>query len=173
MSRLKEERKKRGTLDVVSKETGINRATLSRYENGTSEPKLETWQKLADYFGVTVGWLQGVSFIRNSEDNFHTDFKDFDNEELSHSEELQAKMKSGIANEGQLIFNFITELANNRSLFENLTQKEIEQLGAMTEQFFSISGRILGRGDATRSTKMFERFEEYKNDLEKILYHEQ
>lgn len=41
-------------------ETGIKRGTLNNYENGKTEPKLETWQKLADYFGVSVGYLQGI-----------------------------------------------------------------------------------------------------------------
>ncbi|MDU7064452.1 MAG: helix-turn-helix transcriptional regulator, partial [Lactobacillus paragasseri] len=33
--------------------------TISQYERGKREPKLETWQKLADFFGVSVPYLQG------------------------------------------------------------------------------------------------------------------
>lgn len=62
MNRIKELRKQQGlTLDAMAEKVQINRATLNRYENGNSEPKLDTWQKLADYFGVDVGYLQGVS----------------------------------------------------------------------------------------------------------------
>lgn len=35
--------------------------TLSRYETGRREPKLETWQKLADYFNVSVPYLRGAT----------------------------------------------------------------------------------------------------------------
>lgn len=61
-NRLKELRKnKRLTLDDIYEDTNIKRATFSNYENGKTEPKLETWQKLANYFNVSVPYLQGVS----------------------------------------------------------------------------------------------------------------
>ena len=33
--------------------------SISLYESGDREPKLKVWQKLADYFGVSVPYLQG------------------------------------------------------------------------------------------------------------------
>lgn len=67
-NRLKELRKRNGyTLDDISKLTGITRGTYNNYENGKTEPKLETWQKLADFFGVYVGYIQGVSDVENDE----------------------------------------------------------------------------------------------------------
>lgn len=39
---------------------GITRQAISQYENGNREPKLETWQKLAKLFNVTVPYLQGI-----------------------------------------------------------------------------------------------------------------
>ena len=60
-NRIREFRKQKGkTLDQIQDETGIKRGTLNNYENGKTEPKLETWKKLADYFGVSVGYLQGI-----------------------------------------------------------------------------------------------------------------
>nr|DAX91844.1 MAG TPA: Repressor protein CI [Caudoviricetes sp.] len=60
MNRLKELRKVKGySLDDVEDLTGITRGTYNNYENGNTEPKLKTWQKLADYFGVSVPYLQG------------------------------------------------------------------------------------------------------------------
>ena len=47
------------TLDDVEGLTGIKRVTYSNYENGNTEPKLKTWQKLADFYGVSVPYLQG------------------------------------------------------------------------------------------------------------------
>ncbi|MCT4411885.1 XRE family transcriptional regulator [Leuconostoc falkenbergense] len=64
-NRLKELRKRNGyTLDDISKLTGITRGTYNNYENGKTEPKLETWKKLADYFKVPVGYLQGLTDIK-------------------------------------------------------------------------------------------------------------
>ena len=59
-NRLKEIRiKKKLTLDDIEAKTGIKRGTYSNYENSKTEPKLEVWQKLADFFNVSVPYLQG------------------------------------------------------------------------------------------------------------------
>lgn len=74
MNRIREERqrkkltlketvaelKKRGLISITSD-------TLSKYERGDREPKLATWQKLADFFEVPVTYLQGIS---NNKKNF-------------------------------------------------------------------------------------------------------
>ena len=61
MNRLKEIRKKKGyTLIAAATIAGITNNTLSRYETGKREPKLEMWQKLADIYGVSVSYLQGI-----------------------------------------------------------------------------------------------------------------
>lgn len=66
-NRLKELRKsKHLTLDDIAEETNIKRGTFSNWENGKTEPKLESWQKLADYFGVSVPYLQGVSNVNDA-----------------------------------------------------------------------------------------------------------
>jgi len=38
---------------------GIKQPSYIRYENGTSEPKLETLVKIADIFDVSVDYLLG------------------------------------------------------------------------------------------------------------------
>ncbi|OBZ08897.1 transcriptional regulator [Bacillus sp. FJAT-27264] len=45
----------------VAKETGITTATLTSWKQGKYTPKREKLQKIADYFGVTVDYLMGVS----------------------------------------------------------------------------------------------------------------
>ena len=63
-NRIKELRnKKHLTLKELGEQVGMPNNTLSQYETGKREPKLETWQKLADFFGVSVPYLQGVSDI--------------------------------------------------------------------------------------------------------------
>ena len=60
-NRIKELRTKHNyTLDDMEEKTGIKRGTYSNYENGKTEAKLETWQELADYFNVSVPYLQGI-----------------------------------------------------------------------------------------------------------------
>lgn len=65
MNRLKEVRKsKELTLNDVEEKTGIKNNTLSQYENGKREPKLETWRKLAKFYDVPAPYLQGITFSK-------------------------------------------------------------------------------------------------------------
>lgn len=65
MNRIKELRKKADmSIDQLSselKEKGINisASAISKYEREKRKPKIETWQKLANYFNVSVPYLQG------------------------------------------------------------------------------------------------------------------
>lgn len=72
MNRIKEVRKKKGlSLQQVADAVGVGNNTISRYETGKREPKLETWQALADFFNVSVPYLQGIDEIP-SDLNFPT-----------------------------------------------------------------------------------------------------
>lgn len=44
--------------------TNIPEASLRRYEAGGTEPKLETWEKLANFFNVPVPYLQGLGISK-------------------------------------------------------------------------------------------------------------
>lgn len=60
MNRLKELRKdKKLTQDKFSQELNINLRTIQRWENGENQIKPDKAQQLADYFGVSVGYLLG------------------------------------------------------------------------------------------------------------------
>lgn len=43
----------------VAKATGIANSTLSNWKSGTVTPKLDKLQKIADYFGVPIGYFTG------------------------------------------------------------------------------------------------------------------
>lgn len=76
MNRIKELRQAKGlSLRDMSEKINISYITISQYERGKREPKLETWQKLADFFGVSVPYLQGISKVKDV-DAFD-DFKSF------------------------------------------------------------------------------------------------
>lgn len=83
MNRLRELRKeKKLTLKEVSSQLEQNNFKISpdalaKYERGDREPKLETWEKLADFFGVSVPYLQGYVDVKDK-DKFFND-KDFFN----------------------------------------------------------------------------------------------
>lgn len=64
MNRIKEIRQEKNLSQTdIAKALGVTRQAISLYEKGDREPKLETWRKLADFFGVSVPYLQGVSDI--------------------------------------------------------------------------------------------------------------
>lgn len=48
-------------LGAVSRESGLAVSSLRRYSQGLGEPSGSSLHKLADYFGVTVEWLQEKS----------------------------------------------------------------------------------------------------------------
>ncbi len=65
-NRLKEIRKDKSlSLEEVGKGVGLATNTISRYETGKREPKLETWLKLAEFFNVSVSYLQGLTISEN------------------------------------------------------------------------------------------------------------
>ncbi len=60
-NRLREVRNKTNlTLSSYSRMIGIPSNTLSQYETGKREPRLETWEKLANFWEVSVPYLQGL-----------------------------------------------------------------------------------------------------------------
>ena len=60
MNRIKELRKSKGlTQAELAAKLGVTRQAVSLYEKGQRKPKIETWKKLADYFGVSVPYIKG------------------------------------------------------------------------------------------------------------------
>lgn len=61
-NKIKELRQKNNlTLKELGQKIGMANNTISQYETGKREPKLETWQKLAKFFDVSVPYLQGLT----------------------------------------------------------------------------------------------------------------
>ncbi|MHA3065613.1 helix-turn-helix domain-containing protein [Lacticaseibacillus saniviri] len=62
MNKIADTRKKKGlTLKELGAMVNLGSNTISRYETGKREPKLETWQKLADALDVSVPYLTGLT----------------------------------------------------------------------------------------------------------------
>lgn len=67
MNRIKELRNKNSlTLRALGQKVDMSSSRLSQYETGKREPKLETWQKLANFFNVPVDYLLGISKDRST-----------------------------------------------------------------------------------------------------------
>lgn len=61
-NKLKELRlKHKNTQKDLAKYLNVSEQAIAYYEQGKREPKLETWQKLANYFNVSVPYLQGAA----------------------------------------------------------------------------------------------------------------
>lgn len=61
INNLKELRlKKELTQKELSNATDIPLPSLSSYERGVRNPKINVWRKLAGFFNVSVGYLQGI-----------------------------------------------------------------------------------------------------------------
>ena len=61
MNRIKELRQKNNlTLRALGEKINMSSSRLSQYETGKREPRLETWQKLANFFGVSVPYLREI-----------------------------------------------------------------------------------------------------------------
>ena len=65
-NRLKELRKDKGlSQQALAQQIGVHYRTLQNWENGKTHIKPEKAEQLADYFGVTVGYLLGYDDIEN------------------------------------------------------------------------------------------------------------
>lgn len=61
-NRIAELRKEKHlTIQQLADEIGVANGTISRYEKGSREPKLETWMKLAEFFDVPISYITGAS----------------------------------------------------------------------------------------------------------------
>ena len=101
MNRLKILRKEKGeTQDQVAEVAGVSKRSYIYWENGERQIKPDKAQKLADHFGVPVGYLLG--FSSESSKNVLTEFKEG---EYSQIEEDRAK----IGNDKLILYSTITD----------------------------------------------------------------
>lgn len=66
MNRLKELRKDKGlSQQALAQQIGVHYRTLQNWENGKTHIKPEKAEQLADFFGVSVGYLLGLDTTEN------------------------------------------------------------------------------------------------------------
>ena len=76
--------------------TNISKSMISRYENGTADPKLDNIRIFADYFKVSADYLTGIKDEDNSVGTIaaHHDGEDWTEEELEEIERFKAFVRS-------------------------------------------------------------------------------
>ena len=148
MNRLKELRTKKGlTLQELSKEVNISFGALGNYENERREPKLATWQKLADYFGVSVGYLQGVTDYPSTEmPPIFDDDKEIYDENGNFTPELKAHFKKVNAVHNGNTSNNLSHRLHELFTYELLTDEDgesVELANNIDDNLSNISDRLL------------------------------
>ncbi len=73
VNRLKELRESKNLTfkelsnELKSRNVSISPDSLSKYERGARNPKIDKWQALADFFGVSVPYLQGLTGVADED----------------------------------------------------------------------------------------------------------
>lgn len=71
MNRLRELREERGySLRELGEKLGMNASVLGNYERGDRQPKIEVWEKIANFFDVTPAFIMGLSSIKEKSNFF-------------------------------------------------------------------------------------------------------
>lgn len=105
------------TQKEVGKAIGLSDRAIAHYEKGIREPKLETWVKLADFFGVPTPYLQGVSDYTKDE-----------------SDSLKPLM---FDENGKVNWNIIQKLYENDLSTYDYSKRQFEEANLIIDVLFS------------------------------------
>ena len=109
MNRLKELRKeKKLTQEELASEIGVSKITILRWENGERQIKPDKAQALADYFGVSVGYLLGYDVVLKSIEN-KTDGDDLLSV-LNHRRKMEKQIIIFLKNGETLLFQDVSNM---------------------------------------------------------------
>lgn len=115
MNRIKELRKAKGvTVKELAETLGIAQSMLTNYENGSSTPRDQSvWEKLSEYFGVSVSYLMGLTntlvFSQNWDKGWHPEIITID------AKRVQEAYIDG-RNQLEIIFSNLTNICCLRIL---------------------------------------------------------
>lgn len=159
MNRIKELRKKKKvTQQEVAEAIGITRRGFQKWENGESQIKSNNAQQLADYFGVSVGYLLGYDevpkeFIEELELQLDDVLTQTEKEDLENNPELKNHYLSIVRN--RLLHNQRKEVEKTAQEFDEdfirllkkysiyLSDNQIEQIKELMKTMSNINNRYL------------------------------
>ncbi|HEL2685710.1 TPA: helix-turn-helix transcriptional regulator [Streptococcus suis] len=124
MNKLKTLRKENNlTQEELAKKIGVNLRTLQKWENGESSIRTKNAEKLAKHFGVSVGYLLGLSDEALNFQNLG------ELVEILANSEITNRIRTTISDEGVLKdIEKITEAYSNVESFIN-NSKKYEKFG--------------------------------------------
>jgi len=159
MNRIKELRKKKKeTQQEVAEAIGITRRGFQKWENGESQIKSNNAQQLADYFGVSVGYLLGYDdvpkeLIDELELQLDHVLTPTEKEDLENNPELRNHYLSIVRN--RLLYNQRKEVEKTAQAFDEdfirllkkysiyLSDNQIEQIKELMKTMSNINNRYL------------------------------
>lgn len=135
MNRIKELRKKKKlTQKELAKELGLTQSVIGRYEQGDISPRPDKWQKMADFFGVSVDYLKGAwskSEVLKLIQDCYIENLDYISELEKYKKDIIKQAIKQVATENYSdMLDRIKELAteNPQELFNELANNELERM---------------------------------------------
>ena len=175
MNKIKELRKqKHYTLQNIADAIGVSNGTVANYENGKREPKLATWQKIADFFDVDIGYLQGITDYENANDLINKVSS------IENSEERIKFIKSLNPKDIRLIASANSQKIDSPDTLKTIIKILLTDTSKYSKRFANIL-EVIDKDIYSRTlTKLAQRDDDidedeeinitYKNELELVYY---
>lgn len=135
MNRIKELRKKKKlTQKELAKELGITQTVVGKYEHGDISPRPDKWQKMADFFGVSVDYLKGAwsksEVLKLIQDCYIENLDYISELEKAKKDIIKQAIKQVATENYSDMLDRIKELAteNPQELFNELANNELERM---------------------------------------------
>ncbi|HFI0019309.1 TPA: helix-turn-helix domain-containing protein [Streptococcus suis] len=166
MNRLRQLRKENNySQEDIAKAVNISVKTVSRWENGETTIKQDKAEELADYFGVSVGYLLGY------EDKVKKEFyKQLDLYNLDEFRKFRIKLNIELSLLNGILDNDYEKISDKVSYLNNFVDKELKR-GMENEclepqelqELFEL------RNVASYFTSLVETLEQLQYNLKKLL----
>ena len=173
MNRIKELRKeKKATQQEVADAMGITRRGFQKWENGESNIKANNAQQLAEYFGVSVGYLLGFNVEHPSENEieFHNEVMDGIKKEAFIRFLDYLSLSGTVLSDKQIqnIFNHLQDLSDLNGQYqssENDSQK-LENIYSIWKNYIPNRELILNNRSSYTEDIINTQLELYKRIIE-------
>ncbi len=142
MNRIKELRKnKKISQDELANILNVSRQAISHYERGDREPKLATWEKLADIFNIeNVAYVQGLSHFKNAQESRDAWHSLRSSANKNHSSYLD-KYNDGINKQKDFYNNLFGQVEksylDNQTPIKNLNDKQKKALAYLFDNIIN------------------------------------
>lgn len=147
MNRLKEIRQKEGlSQQALAKQIGVSYRTIQNWENGVNQLKPEKAQQLADYFGVSVGYLLGYSEYRDSQEASYQLYQKDPDDPYNH---VKARVYSILGDDLMKVLEERYITGHDEPDYSNLTSflSAVNQLSYTDEEELLLNYGILPKED--------------------------